>query len=246
MSHLEPKAFLSETLLQRAAALPFSRLARLRFQGRDYFVKMAEIHDNMRLRLFKGDPASALAREAAMLRSFAARGAAVARIIAADERRLILADHGTPVEKAIRSGDVSDALLRQIGSALADLHARGLAHGRPVLRDICHDGSAITFLDLEAGAKLDATDHDKARDLMVLIYSMMVTTSANRHMARQVIEGYRQAGTEAVWQKTRRRSRNLWWLELLALPGVWVHRRRGKRRSEMIAIGATRALIAAI
>ncbi len=231
-------------LLQQAAALPPGRVTRLEIADQSYFVKMVETHQRLRLHVTKGDPAKALAREVGLLRAFAERGAPVARVVAANERHLILADHGTPVEKAVRKGEVSDALLRQIGSTLADLHARGLAHGRPVLRDICHDGTRITFLDLEAGAKLNARDHDMARDLIILIYSVMMSTSANRDIARQVIEGYRDVGTEAVWQATCRRSRKLWWLELLARPGVWLHRRRGKKRSEMIAIGATRALIA--
>ncbi|TVP72032.1 MAG: hypothetical protein EA339_08480 [Rhodobacteraceae bacterium] len=235
-----------DELLKRAADLPPGRVGQLQIADRSYFVKTVETHQKLRLHITKGDPVKALAREVELLRAFAARGAPVARLVAANATHMVLADHGKPVEKLIRHGQVDDALLRQIGAALADLHSRDLAHGRPMLRDICYDGASITFLDLEAGASLNATDRDKARDVLILIYSIMVTTNANQHMARMVIEGYRNAGTDSVWRATRRRSRGLWWLQLLAMPGVWAHRKRGKTRSEMAAVAATRALIAAI
>ncbi|MCC5966324.1 MAG: phosphotransferase [Natronohydrobacter sp.] len=235
-----------DELLKRAADLPQGRVAQLQIADQSYFVKTVEAHQNLLLHITKGDPVKALAREVDLLRAFAERGAPVARLVAANATHMVLADHGKPVAKPVRHGQVDDVLLRQIGAALADLHSLDLAHGRPMLRDICHDGASITFLDLEAGASLNATDRDKARDVLILIYSVMVTSNSDQHMARMVIEGYRSAGSDSVWRATIRRSRGLWWLQLLALPGVWAHRRRGRKRSEMIAISATRALIAAI
>lgn len=231
-------------LLRHAADLPPGRVARLEIADQSYFVKSVEVRTKLRQRITKGDPAKAFAREVALLRAFAARGAPVPRIIAANATHLVLADHGTPVEKAIRKGHVSDALLRQIGTSLAALHKLGLAHGRPLLRDICYDGTTVTFLDLEAGAKLDARPYDQARDLIALIYSMVLATNSDMRMTQVLIDGYRSEGDPAVWDAVRKRSRNLWWLELLALPGVWLHRFRRKKRSEMAAVSATRALIA--
>jgi len=238
-------ASLSAQLLAQAAELPPKRLTRIQHEGRAYVVKMAEIHDSLRLRLMKGNPAAALAREVDLLRRFAARGARVAQVMAASADRVVLADHGPTVARMVRDGRAEPALLRQIGRALAELHALGLAHGRPKLGDICYDAGQITFLDLEAGARLQARPRDQARDLFLLLHSVLATTSGDHATAALVLEGYRVAGDPAVWQATQARAKRLWWLQILARPGAWLHRRRGKTRSEFTAFAATRALIAA-
>ncbi|WP_071798620.1 lipopolysaccharide kinase InaA family protein [Natronohydrobacter thiooxidans] len=244
MPPTDTESTLAERLLQIARALPPRRLTPITHEGKSYFVKMPEQHASLRWRLQKGDPKAAFAREVELLRGFAAKGAAVARIVAAESDRIVLADHGTPLQSLVYRGQADASLMQRTGAALAELHARGLAHGRPSLRDICWNDKDLTFLDLEAGARLHARTRDKARDLSLLLHSVYATLGTETELAELALQGYRAAGSETVWRKTQSLSRNLWWLEYLAQPGVWLHRLRGKTRSEYAAIRATRALIA--
>lgn len=235
---------LSDTLLQIARALPPHRLNQIAHDGKSYFVKRPEEHASLRWRLQKGDPKAAFAREVALLRGFAAKGAAVPRIVAEDAEMIVLADHGTPLQALVYDGQADAALMQRTGAALAALHARGVAHGRPSLRDICIDNNGLTFLDLEAGAKLQANAQDQARDLFLLLHSVFQADGAASPLAQPALDAYRAAGDPAVGQALKTRARGLWWLEFLTRPAAWWHRVRGKKRCEFAAIRAVRALVA--
>lgn len=235
---------LSQALLDITQSLPLRRLTRIEFQGKPYFVKMPELRTSLRWRVQKGDPAAAFSREITLLHGFKAKGAPVPDIVAETPDRVILADHGAPMHRMLASGAADGNLMRKTGAALAGLHALGLAHGRPSLRDICWDGTELTFLDLEAGAKLKATPRDQARDLYLLIHSCFTTGGVATLGAAHALDGYlAMQGTAAVWQATQRLSRGLWWLDALASPGKWWHRVKGKARCEFAAISAARNLI---
>ncbi|MCC5956310.1 MAG: phosphotransferase [Natronohydrobacter sp.] len=234
---------LTETLLQIARNLPHSRLSQITHDGKTYFVKRPEQHASLRWRAQKGDPKTAFSREVALLQGFAARGAAVARIVAADDGLIVLADHGKPLHWFIYLDQADNALMQRAGAALADLHRLGLAHGRPSLRDICWDGGELTFLDLEAGARLNATPRNQARDLYLLLHSVFTTDGAHSARALPVLESYISQGDPLVWEAAKLLAQRLWWVDLLSRPVVWWHRFKGKKRSEFAAIGAARRLI---
>lgn len=244
MRKLQPRSALSQRLLQQSQDLPHRRLTQISFQDKSYFVKMPEQHVSLRWRLQKGDPNTAFAREVVLLRGFAAKGAPVPKIVAEDGGRIVLADHGKPLQWLVHRGQADAVLMQHVGQALAKLHALGLAHGRPSLRDICWDGNDLTFLDLEAGAKLQANAQDQARDLFLLLHSVFLTDGTSSPLAEPVLAAYRSASGPAVWTATQKRSRRLWWLEWMSRPGAWLHRIRGKTRCEFAAIRAARALIA--
>lgn len=230
-------------LLHAARSLPKRRLVRLMFEDRVYFVKMAEQHASLRWRLQKGDPKAAFERERTLLSGFRARGGAVPEIAAEDDQRIILADHGRTLDRIIAEGGEREAVLKAAGKALADLHAKGLAHGRPSLRDLCWDGHSITFLDLEAGARLRSQPHHQARDLFLLVHSA-ITSAADAHQAgTAILTAYRLHGDPAVWRATCTLARRLGWLEAIASPVIWWHTRRRKHRSEFIALRKARRLI---
>lgn len=235
---------LAKSLLRKVQTLPPRRLTQIQYQDKSYFVKMPEQHASLRWRVQKGDPKAAFQREVELLHGFSAKGAPVPQIVAEDDGCIVLADHGKPLQRLIYQGQADVALMQASGKALADLHALGLAHGRPSLRDICWNGEGLTFLDLEAGATLQAKPHDQARDLFLLLHSVFLTDGATSPLAAPVLDGYRAAGSAAVWQATQRRARGLWWLEGLTRPGAWLHQWRGKTRCEFAAIRAARALIA--
>ena len=234
----------AEMLLAAARSEPVQRLTRIEVSGKSFFIKRPETHASMRWRVQKGDPARAFARELSLIRAFAARGAPVPDILAEDTHLVILADHGPNLAELLRSGRADKAVLREAGTALARLHSLGLTHGRPSLRDLCWDGDRVTFLDLEAGAKLHATQRDQARDLYLLLHSVFVLERPETQTPRAVLEGYRSAAPLPLWNAARQLARQLWWVEILAAPGKWLHRLRGSTEGcEFAAVGATRALI---
>lgn len=210
--------------------------------GKRYFVKSPEIKMQWVTRILKGDPHRAFRREVALLRAFAERGAAVPPILAGDDTHVLLADCGESLRILVRQGRATEEVFMAAGRALAELHALGLAHGRPLKRDICWDGQRITFIDLEAGAQLAARPRDKARDLFVLLHSIM--RFEDDALAHAVIDGYRSVDKDDIWHETRKRSRGLWWLEWLVAPVIHLHRRQGKSLSEFIALARTRRLLA--
>lgn len=244
MPHSDTDRTLADRLLHMAHSLPPRRLTRIEYQGEVYFAKMPEQHVSLRWRLQKGDPKVAFAREVSLLHEFAIRGAAVPRIVAQDAQCIILADHGMPLQRHIYQGQADADLMQRTGKAMAKLHALGLAHGRPSLRDICWNGTELTFLDLEAGATVQASPYEQARDLFLLLHSVFLTDGASSSLAAPVLDAYRAQGDAVVWQATQARARGLWWLELLTRPGAWLHHWRGKTRCEFAAIRAARALIA--
>ncbi len=233
----------SDRLLKAARALPVQRVSKLCVDGRNYYVKMAETHANWRWRLQKGDPLKAFEREKSLLTAFLARGAAVPKVLTQDEKRIVLADHGRPLHRFLIEGEAAQQGLHSAGQTLAELHRKGLAHGRPSLRDLCWDGARVTFLDLEAGAKLDANTHDKARDLLLLLHSALVFETDTQRAAEVILQAYRSQGEAQVWQKARELARKLGWLEALAAPVIWWHVIRDKKRSEFRALRKLRNLV---
>jgi hypothetical protein len=116
-----------------------------------------------------------LAREAARLRAFAARGVSVPRILAGDHGLLVLSDQGPSLAAALsgaRDDAEASALLRDAARALSALHEKNLVHGRPYVRDMTWDGANIGFLDLEEdpAAVMPLADA-QARDVFLFLSS---------------------------------------------------------------------------
>lgn len=233
----------AEDVLHAARRLPAARIARLVHQGRRYIIKSVEQHATWLDRLQKGDPNKAFKRELDLLKAFAARGAAVPHVAASDATQMIVADSGETLSTLVSQGRITDDILHKAGRALAGLHALGLAHGRPAIRDLCWDGAQITFIDLEAGAKLCPTARDQARDVMLLLNSVFAMAPAHHPIAQHIWAGYQAGDTRGLTEDMRKLARNLWWLEALAWPGAQLHRIRGKAKSEFRAVARTRAFL---
>ena len=166
---------LRETLLKMAKGLGHHRVARLNVEGKTYFVKRPERRDSLKYWITKGHPLRAFKREVALLKAFGARDAPVATIVAEAPECIVTADHGPTVLSLLKQRAVGPEIFFCLGQSLWGLHELGLTHGRPVLRDLCWDERHLTFLDLEAGAKLNATPHDFARDVLILLHSILVS-----------------------------------------------------------------------
>ena len=233
----------SRALLKQAHSSGDARLVRFEYEGKFYFAKKIEHHKTLWLKFFKGNPAQALRREAQLLKEFRARGAAVPEILAQDESCFVMADHGMLVMKAIKKGASPTQLFEHVGQKLSALHHLGLAHGRPVMRDICWDGQSLTFLDLEAGAKLQATQYDKARDVLLLLHSVSVWRKRHPDAGDIFLNAYFTDSPDEIWKETLTLARKIWWMEWLAAPVVAWHRLRHIEKSEFAAIQHARRCV---
>lgn len=226
-------------LLEKALSLPDLRIQCFDLGGRRYWVKRPE-KLSLRLRLQKGDSARAFATEADLLMQFAAHGAPVPRVAARSPELLIMEDSGAPISRLIALGSKESVtpVLTQAARTLAQMHAKGLAHGRPRLRDICWDGVRISFVDLEAGAMLDAPRWRRARDLLIFLHSLFQSGQDVSGVFDDVIRSYAQADAAGILPLARKLARRARPLRLLVGPLARRDRRRQKHHSEFTAFGA--------
>lgn len=111
--------------------------------------------------------------EAARLRRFGENGIPCPHLLYADDTHLITTDAGIPLEhhlKTLSDKDRDDFIL-QAAESLATLHAKGLCHGRPYLKDFVLDNNkTIGFIDLEENPlTVMSLAEAQARDLWVFI-----------------------------------------------------------------------------
>lgn len=100
-------------------------------------------------------------------------------------------------------------VLENAAIALAGLHAAGLAHGRPRLRDICWTGTEICFLDLEAGAQLNAPRWRQALDVLLMVHSIFHNAPPLGQHVLALLQAYDQAGQSEVTALAKRMARRL-------------------------------------
>ncbi|ODN71427.1 hypothetical protein [Methylobrevis pamukkalensis] len=118
--------------------------------------------------------AAAVAREIGMIVVLREAGFRVPEIVYASSRALVLSDLGpTLARQVVRDpGPARDEFHRGLCAAaatLARLHAVGLVHGRPSLRDFTWNGEEIGFLDFEeAPTTVMAFSPAAARDVWLL------------------------------------------------------------------------------
>lgn len=99
-------------------------------------------------------PAAMMTREIRRMERFAEKGFPVAKIIYASDTAVVLGDVGPTVEVMLKglketSPTENDALLIKSAEALGALHAAGLCHGRPHVRDFFLRDGQIGFMDFE-------------------------------------------------------------------------------------------------
>jgi hypothetical protein len=187
--------------------------------GRRYWVKRVE-RLSRRWRLQKGDPERAFFRERAAMAALAGRGLPVAAPVAEGPDFVALPDFGTSLT-ALPGPKGSPERLAAFaggGAALAVLHAAGIAHGRPSIRDICWSGDRATLIDLERCDPSRGGRGAMRDDLFLLVHSAVVALGAGAPETAALIAGYRRAAPDGPWRDAARRARRLallapvWWL----------------------------------
>lgn len=195
---------LTETLRAAAEAVG-PRIQRLDVAGRTFWIKRPE-HLSLRMRLQKGDPKRAFAAEVAAHQDYAARGLPVAPVALASDRYLVTEDCGPHLKFLARTEAPNFAQALAAGAkALAQLHAAGVTHGRPSLKDICWSEERIAFLDLERAGREGSGG--RAMDVLILIFSTAVETRNDFSAMETARDAYLAAGGQDVWEGAQERAR---------------------------------------
>lgn len=232
-----------DTLLARASRPGAPRIEAVELGGRRYWIKRPEVL-SLRWRLQKGDPARSFARERRIHRDLLARGAPVPQIIAEADTYIVLPDSGPTLESLLAKAPPEERLraFHAAGVALAGLHGAGLAHGRPLPRDLCWDGTQITFLDFEGASRADAASQRRQiLDLVLAIHGVYALSPQPSPEVEALCEGYRGADHRGIWEAAQRQVRRWRWIELLTRPlQRYEARYKPQRRyKELLAIPLT-------
>lgn len=181
--------------------------------GRKAWLKRAERLSG-RMRLQKGSSTKGFAREKDGLRILGGLGLPVAPILAQGPDWFVTPDLGPTVRYLMWTETNTTKLIpifAASGTALAQLHLHSYRHGRPAIRDICWDGAAVHFIDLERFSSVKSDPRGLALDLMVFVHSLMADgLHAPRNapaLQEAAIAAYRtlapgiwaQAGVTAGW-----------------------------------------------
>ncbi len=145
-------------------------------------------------------PAAMMAREKRRMIEFGEKGFPVPDIIYASETAIVLGDVGPTVQRIlkskIRAGDVDhDALLVDCAAAIGDLHAAGLCHGRPHVRDFFLRDGRIGFMDFEEEPQaVMPIETAQARDIWLLFLPL---TNLAQHGRQTLDAAYRAWASRA-------------------------------------------------
>lgn len=155
----------------------------------------------LRLRLQKGDPRRGLEAERVALKFLCAEGLPVVPLIAEGPDWIAVPDAGVNLKHLLRDASVGvderQRALTAAARAVARLHARGFAHGRLVLRDICWDGAAARLIDLERFAGGKATRRQQAVDVLCLVQSWFTAVEVPGQDLEDFLATYRAAAGPA-------------------------------------------------
>lgn len=198
--------------LAEALALPPLRVRRiLAADGQVYWLKRLESHAGWHRRLQKGDPAAALRADRDGLVAMERLGLPAPRLLAQGPDYLLLTDSGPAVPALIldprTSPEAAASIIADCARTLARLHAAGVSHGRPKLRDICHTPQqGAVLIDFEQFRE----GHEQAligRDVALFLHSILEVRGARDALFDAGVSAYRRAAPEAFWQAGLRAMR---------------------------------------
>lgn len=213
----------TDPALAAALAGPFRRVMAVDLaDGRKVWLKRVERLTG-RMRLQKGDPQRAFRAEREALHHLAALNLPVVPVVAEGEGWFATADCGQTLNRALLaevSAPARSAMMAAAGQALAALHGCGLAHGRPVLRDICWDGQTARFLDLERFNPATGRQGAMALDAAILVQSWFTDFAADPAGVAP-LEAAFAAWKAAAPPGVLRRAGWLGWVLLPLMPLAW-------------------------
>lgn len=185
-----------------------ARIERIEHKGRTLWIKRPESL-SLRMRIQKGDPAMAFAKEVAAHQSLFDRGLPVAPIVAVGPNFLVTEDCGRPLRNIAwhEPPEMLHPALAAAAIALAGLHDAGVSHGRPSLKDICWQDGRIAFIDFERAGRDKSAAKSQSMDVLILIFSTAVETGGSQAAMQVAKEAYLAAGGQEIWDKACKTAR---------------------------------------
>ncbi len=198
-----------------------ARVSQVEIKGKVYWAKQVEKVKG-RSRVFKISPQKLFDKELVAFENLRQRGAPVPKVVARGERFFVLEDAGQTLHSLWRhhgydAGNRAQATI-QAAIALSAMHQSGVAHGRPVARDVCWDGADIRFVDLEN--YLPSRNHRKgfSRDLLLFIHSVCSQPVKDQAAIKAAIDAYRERDIIGVWKYACKLVHRYGWLEVFTRP----------------------------
>ena len=185
------------------------------------WLKRAE-HLTLRWRLQKGGGRRSFEKDREGLHVLGNAGLPVAPILAEGPDYFVTPDLGVTLRALMSDAGASDdrsAAFRAAGRALAALHVQGFSHGRPAVRDLCWDGAAIRFIDMEKFSARHHSPRHFAADMLVFVHSVFVAGGGQGDL-ENALTAYRSAG--GPWQASVALARRLRWLAPVTRGLLWL------------------------
>lgn len=196
------------------------RILRLRPTGGGTFWLKRVEKLSLRLRLQKGDPQRAFEAEREGLKTLAAEGLPVPKILLEGPDYFVLPDAGPTLEQiagdATRPVSERTAAFAAAGKALARLHWAGFSHGRPAPRDICWDGSTARFIDLERFSFARRSGFRQALDVVIFTQSCFSRWPDDSRWLDAALVAWQTNAPEGADSRVALLARVLGWLGPLA------------------------------
>lgn len=194
------------------------RVESIELNGQTYWVKRPEKLPLL-WRIRKGDPIKALGREIDGYRALNERALAAPELVASDKNYFITRSGGISLVALLHDPDTNDEERREAlcaaATALQNLHAAGMAHGRPNLKDILWDGSQICFIDFELFGVIRNIRMAQISDLLIFSLSCFATARMDMADIDKALLCYKSADQQGIWKAAMRwvqRGRALDWM----------------------------------
>lgn len=167
---------------------------------------------SLRWRLQKGGGRRSFEKDRRALHLLGGAGLPVAPILAEGPDYFVTPDLGVTL-RAVMTGEGGGAdrlaAFAAAGLALAALHAQGFSHGRPALRDLCWDGAAVRFIDMEKFSARRCRPRHFALDVLVFVHSVFAARGGVAELDA-AFSAYRTAG--GPWTASVALARRLRWI----------------------------------
>jgi hypothetical protein len=167
---------------------------------------------SLRWRLQKGGGRRSFEKDREGLHVLGDAGLPVAPILAEGPDYFVTPDLGVTLRTLMSDAGAPDdrsAAFRAAGQALATLHAQGFSHGRPAVRDLCWDGAAVRFIDMERFSARHHSPRHFAADMLVFVHSVFAAGGGEADL-ENALTAYRSAG--GPWQASIALARRLRWI----------------------------------
>lgn len=130
--------------------------------------------------------------EIAAMHRFRQIGARVPQLLWAEGARILISDIGETMrdrQHRLGTSAIGDAATTSAARELRRIHAQGVVHGRPILRNMTWDGETVGFLDFEERpTEVMPVEAAQARDVLLLL--MSIARRSEAELVRTTFRAY--------------------------------------------------------